>query len=96
MDYTEETGLMLAFWPNVSSINVSVNIIDDNVSEGDQFFFGNLNNSVGPVTLVPDMATVTIFDDVLDRKSLYIIYRVRFYPLLRGNIFKLHEHHIPT
>ena len=51
----------------MTSRTVSVPIINDNITEGDQSFFGNLGNPQGPVTLDPAQATVTIEDDG-DRK----------------------------
>ena len=69
-DYAEETGLLLTFNSTVTSIDISVSIKDDNILEGNQSFFGNLKSPVGPVTLNPDMVTVTIFDDALERKCL--------------------------
>ena len=47
----------------MSSTNASVTIVNDNILEGDQSFSGNLKSPVGPITLDPDMATVTIIDD---------------------------------
>ena len=60
-------GQTLTFTPSVSSLTVSVPIINDNITEGEQFFIGNLSNPQGPVTLDPEVATVTIVDD--DGKS---------------------------
>ena len=54
----------------VSSINISASIIDDNITEGNQSFFGRLSNPAGPVTLDPAVATVIIFDDAQERKYL--------------------------
>ena len=54
----------------MSSIDVPVRIVDDSILEGDQVFFGNLGNPVGPITLNPDIATVTISDDALEGKCL--------------------------
>lgn len=70
MDYREETGRPLTFNSMVSCINVSVAILNDDASEGEEVFFGNLSSSVGPVTLDPDVANVTIYDDIQDRKCL--------------------------
>ena len=71
MDYVEETGRTLTFGPVVSCINVSVSIINDDISEGEESFFGNLSSSAGSVTLNPDVANVIIYDDAQDRKCLH-------------------------
>ena len=44
--------------------------MDDNLVEGEESFFGNLRNPVGPITLSPDRATVTIVDDPADSELL--------------------------
>ena len=51
---------------------ISVTIINDNVVEGNQSFFGTLGNPVGPVDLDPSQATVTIQDN--DRKYQSVVY----------------------
>ena len=60
-------GQTLTFSSTVTSLTVSVPIINDNITEGDESFFGNLSNPQGPVTLDPEVATVTI-QDAGDRK----------------------------
>ena len=61
------TGVILTFNAAVTSLIVSVPIINDTIAEPDQYFFGNLRNPVGPGDLNPDQAMVTIVDDG-DRK----------------------------
>lgn len=75
-DYLEESGLTLTFNSTVLSINISVAVIDDNIVEGNQSFFGNLLHPVGPVTLDPDVTTVTIVDDPQECKYLCIIIEI--------------------
>ena len=54
----------------MTRLTVSVSIANDVIVEGDQYFFGNLSNPEGPVTLNPARASVTIEDDATDRKYL--------------------------
>lgn len=74
-DYVEVTapGLTLTFGPTVLSINVPVTIVNNSILELNETFVGSLNSIDGAdsaVTLEPDVATVTIFDDARDRKFL--------------------------
>lgn len=54
----------------MTSINISVVIVDDDIVEGNQSLTGNLDSPVGPVLLSPAVATVTITDDAPDGKYL--------------------------
>lgn len=67
------TGSTLTFNSSVITRNVSVSIVNDDVTEGDQSFFGNLGNAEGPVILSPAEATVTIEDDDTDCKYILIL-----------------------
>ena len=62
-------GQNLTFNSIVTSLTVSVPIINDDIAEGEQFFIGQLSNPQGPVTLLsPEVANITIVDDAPDRK----------------------------
>ena len=72
-DYND-TVMLLTFGPGVLSLDVSVPIVDDNLAEVDEVFYGNLrlpagSEFVGLVELNPDRANATIFDN--DGKSIY-------------------------
>lgn len=69
-DYESVTGLTLIFNSTVTTLAVSVSIVNDDIVEGNQSFFGNLSNPEGPVTLNLAQATVTIEDDDTIRKCL--------------------------
>ena len=69
-DYTEISGHTVTLGPSVSSVSVSVSIVNDSCVEGEEFFYGNLRNPVGPATLAPAKATIVIEDD--DRKLLVL------------------------
>ena len=70
-DYVSISDLTLIFNLTVPFVQVPVTIVDDAIVEGDQSFFGNLNNPVGRVTLDPAQATVTITDDPIDSKFTF-------------------------
>ena len=61
-DYTRTTTL-LTFTPTVNDNRVSVNIVDDDIHEDSEIFFGQLDAQGQPVVTNPDLATVTITDD---------------------------------
>ena len=62
-DYTTE-ALTLTFNPNNTCVDIPVPIIDDEICEDDEMFFGEISNpSDSDVTLNPTTATVTIMDN---------------------------------
>ena len=65
-DYTGISDLSLTFGPNTSSIDIPVDINNDNVFELTEMFSAALSFPGDPiprVTLSPDSAQITIFDD---------------------------------
>ena len=70
-DYVSISGLTLIFNLTVPFFQVPVTIVDDNIVEGDQSFFGILNHPVGHVVLNPARANVTISGDPLDSKFTF-------------------------
>ena len=67
-DY-EGTSRLLTFSPSINMVPVEVNIINDDIVEGNETFFGILENQGQPVMTQPDRATVTIIEDANDSKS---------------------------
>ena len=68
-DY-ERTVAQLTFSPTVNVNPILVNIVNDDIHEDSETFFGNLAADVDqPVILNPERAVVTIIDDN-DRKVL--------------------------
>ena len=65
---------MLTFSPTVDVNEVSVNIIDDDIHENSETFFGLLDSQDPSVITNPERATVTITDDN-DRKLLFIVFK---------------------
>ena len=66
-DYVRATEL-LTFSPTTDANDVTVTIINDNIHEARETFFGILDAQGQPVITNPDTATVIIVDDS-DRKS---------------------------
>ncbi len=55
---------MLEFGPETTSLQVSVQILDDDLLEADEVFFGNLvGSAVEGVEIGPDTASATITDN---------------------------------
>ncbi len=59
---------MLTFTPTTLSVSVTVIIFNDAIVEGNEAFFGLLDNQGQPVVTNPDAATVTIIEDSADSK----------------------------
>ena len=78
-DY-ERTVTQLTFSPTVAVNPVSVNIIDDEIHEDSENFFGVLTAPGQPAILNPDRAVVMITDDN-DRRFL-----VRMSTLMSNNV----------
>lgn len=70
-DYQSESSV-LVFSPAQHSISIPVTVIEDDIVEVAQTFFGFLGNSLRePVILAPDAVTVTILD-ANDSKGLCV------------------------
>ena len=54
--------MVLIFTPSVTEINLSVTIIDDDLVEVGENFFGNLTTNASCMTIHPAEAEVTILD----------------------------------
>ena len=67
-DYTGTT-VDLTFTPTQSTSVARVPLINDDILEGQEFFFGNLMNTPNLASASPNRATVTINEDVNDSKS---------------------------
>ena len=61
-DYSRTTSL-LTFTPTVSSRDVDVPILQDDIVETDETFFGSLDPQGQPAFVAPSEATVTILDN---------------------------------
>lgn len=61
-DFVPLSGLVLQFDEDTLSLTVTVAIINDDILEDTEFFFGNLNTSDSAVDLLPDEATVSILE----------------------------------
>ena len=59
-DFVAMSNVPLEFSATTSSRQVTVTIINDNILENAEFFYGNLSTSDGVVQLSPATATVTI------------------------------------
>lgn len=66
IDFMSVTGSSLIFGPSTTSLPVVVSIVDDNIVENPEFFFGNLSTTDGAVLLAPDFTTVTILEVIGD------------------------------
>ena len=65
-DYTGISSLSLTFGPTTSSIHIPIDLINDNIFELTEMFNAALSFSgdqIPRVTLSPDSAQITIFDD---------------------------------
>ena len=65
-DYTGISSLLPTFGPTTSSIHILVNINNDNIFELTEMFSAALSFPGDPiprVTLLPDSAQITIFDE---------------------------------
>ena len=59
-DFNAVSDQLFTFSPSTSSNDVTVTIIDDDIVENSEFFFGNLSTTDGAVNLDPSAARVTI------------------------------------
>ncbi len=66
IDFMSVTGSSLIFGPSTTSLPVVVSIVDYNIVENPEFFFGNLSTTDDAVLLVPDFTTVTILEVIGD------------------------------
>ena len=66
IDFMSVTGSSLIFGPSTTSLPVVVSIVDDNIVENPEFFFGNLSTTDDAVLLAPDFTTVTILEVIGD------------------------------
>ena len=66
-DY-EGTSRLLTFSPSINMVPVEVDIFNDGIVEGNETFFGILDNQGQPVMTRPDRAIVTIVEDANDSK----------------------------
>lgn len=63
------TSILLTFSPNISNVQVPVPIINDDIVENDETFFGVLDNLGLTVVMTdPALATVLILEDNSDSK----------------------------
>ena len=62
-DYDGRSNVLLTFNAATSRLNVSVNLRDDSIYEGDKNFNGTLVTDLERVTVRPDNAMATIEDD---------------------------------
>ena len=72
-DYIPVSNLVLEFDATTLSSQINISIVNDDILENPEFFYGNLSTSDGAVQLYPAAATVNIVDD--DGK--YIAYKLR-------------------
>ena len=68
VDY-EETITDFTFGPGIDRLCVDVPIVNDDILEGNEQFFGTLTTTDPDVLVNPDEATVTIIEDPNDSKS---------------------------
>ena len=68
-DYVGQSNVRLTFNAATRSIDVSVNLIDDRVYEGEEDFVGNLVTDSQRVAIVQGSAVATIVDNELQGKQ---------------------------
>ena len=71
MDFTAVINEPVIFSPSTSSNEVTVTIVDDNIVENSEFFYGNVSTNDGAVNLGPSAAKVTISETEGDDSKFF-------------------------
>ena len=73
-DFNAVSDELFTFSPSTSSNEVTVTIINDDIVENSEFFFGNLSTTDGAVNLDPSAARVTISETEGDDSKFSILH----------------------
>ena len=73
MDFTAVINEPVVFSPSTSTNEVTVTIVDDDIVENSEFFYGNLSTTDGAVNLGPSATRVTISETEGDDSKFLIL-----------------------